>query len=154
MRAWNHLSSLLAQKDLLDECILIKSLQLIVDHFERSSQQYQQNKKLGGFYSEIQQNRPPQPSADMLIYQKQFNHCFVQGMLQILTVQHQILTLHESQEETKGRKTILQKVIRMVFKQGFNTGGLLMCSQTIICDFLKEYELCTGIQSYIYKDKY
>ena len=56
-----------------------------------------------------------------------------------------MITLHESQEETKGRKTILQKVIRMVFKQGFNTGGLLMCSQTIICDFLKEYELCNGI---------
>ena len=26
MRAWNHLSSLLAQKDILDECILMKSL--------------------------------------------------------------------------------------------------------------------------------
>ena len=75
-------------------------------------------------------------------------------MLQILTTQHQILHLHESQDDTKGRKTLLQKVIRMVFKQGFNTGGLLMCSQTIICDFLKEYELCTGIQSYIFKDKY
>lgn len=46
MRSWNFLSSLLSQKGILDETILIKSIQLIVENFEKSNQSFQQNHRL------------------------------------------------------------------------------------------------------------
>lgn len=54
MRAWNYLSSLLSQKGILDQSILIKSLQLIIDFFEKSNSQFTNKQgQLQGFYSEI-----------------------------------------------------------------------------------------------------
>lgn len=53
----------------------------------------------------------------------------------------------------KNKKTILQKVIKIVFKQGQAFGGLQLCSQTILCDFLKEYESNEAMQEYVFKDK-
>ena len=67
MRAWNYLSSLLSQRDLLEEPILIKSLQLIIDFSEKHSSDNQN-----------QQN-------EVVYHSKLFQHCFVQGMLQILS---------------------------------------------------------------------
>jgi hypothetical protein len=87
-------------------------------------------------------------------YTKQFHHCFVQGMLQILTTQHLVFKNFESPDSgTKHHKTLLQKIIRIIFKQGQATGGLQLCSQTILCDFLAEFETNSDITSYIFKDK-
>lgn len=57
MLAWNYLASLLSQKNVLDQAILIKSLQLIIEHFERTTISYHSNKKqLQEFNQEIQQD--------------------------------------------------------------------------------------------------
>lgn len=84
-------------------------------------------------------------------YSKLFHHCMVQGLLQILTHQHEMLSTFEMQD--KNRKTTLQKIIKIIFKQGMAYGGLPLCSQTILCDFLKEYERSPHMEEYVYKDK-
>jgi uncharacterized Ntn-hydrolase superfamily protein len=80
-----------------------------------------------------------------------FHHCVVQGLLQILTSHHRMLSTFEQPE--KNRKTLLEKIIKIVFKQGVSFGGLQLCSQTILCDFLKEFEKDSSIEEYIFKDK-
>ena len=82
---------------------------------------------------------------------RMFHHCVVQGMLLILTCRHHLLSTFEQPE--KHQKTLLQKIIRVVFKQGFTFGGLQLCSQTILSDFLREYERAEDISTYVYKDK-
>ena len=84
-------------------------------------------------------------------YSKLFHHCMVQGLLQILTNQHQILSTFETPD--KNKKTILQKIIKIIFKQGQAFGGLALCSQTILCDFLKEYEKGHHMEKYVFEDK-
>jgi len=86
-------------------------------------------KELANFYKEIDsqmQTGDSQPTTSDLpvqaYYSKMFHHCVVQGLLQILTSQHQILSTLELQE--KGRKTLLQKILKIVFKQGQVFGGL------------------------------
>lgn len=65
-----------------------------------------------------------------------------------------ILSKHESPEcSGKHQKTLLQKIIKIVFKQGQSTGGLQLCSQTILSDFLHQFEKDSDITSYIYKEK-
>jgi hypothetical protein len=94
MRAWNYLSSLLSQKGVLHQSILVKSLHLIIDFFEKSNQQHggkNHGASLQNFYTEIanQEVASSQTSLDpsgdrdlvMLHYSKMFHHCFVQGML-------------------------------------------------------------------------
>jgi hypothetical protein len=46
MRSWNFLSSLLSQRGILDETILVKSITLITDSFEKSNTSYSQNNRL------------------------------------------------------------------------------------------------------------
>lgn len=53
----------------------------------------------------------------------------------------------------KNKKTLLQKIIKIIFKQGQAFGGLQLCSQTILCDFLKEYERNPELEDYVFKDK-
>lgn len=55
--------------------------------------------------------------------------------------------------DEKNRKSILQKIIKIIFKQGMAYGGLPLCSQTILCDFLKEYEKNPYIDRYVFQDK-
>ena len=44
-------------------------------------------------------------------------------------------------------------MIKIIFKQGYATGGLQMCSQTILCDFHNEFEKNPDLTTYIFKDK-
>ena len=51
-----------------------------------------------------------------------------------------------------------QKFVKIIFKQGFQQGSLSLCSQTILCEFVAEYEAKDNdedkISSYIFKDKF
>lgn len=154
MSGFNMLCSLLSIKNILDQSVMHKCLNLIIDCFEKSMSNPGQRKELQQFYKEIDMKdcilKDDQANciAVQHYYSKLFHHCMVQGLLLILTNQHEVLSTLEMQE--KNRKTILQKIIKIIFKQGMAYGGLPLCSQTILCDFLKEYEKNPFIERYVF----
>lgn len=105
----------------MDQSIFMKTMQLTIDHFEKSMSNPGQRKELHQFYKEIEMKLSQEDgvSSDFVVqhyYSKLFHHCMVQGLLQILTSQHSVLASFETPD--KNKKTILQKVIKIVFKQG------------------------------------
>mmetsp|Transcript_6390 Transcript_6390/g.10836 ORF Transcript_6390/g.10836 Transcript_6390/m.10836 type:complete len:208 (-) Transcript_6390:74-697(-) len=151
MRAWNYLSSLLSQKAILDQQILIKTLVLIIKNYEKFNQLHDSPQaKLAT--AALLSNDPAQPIFHH--YSMLFQHCFVQGMLQILSAHHPVISTYEGYEsQTKGHRSLLQEMIRIIFKHGGGQKGLQMCSQTILCDFLKEFERHSNLTQYIFKNK-
>ena len=75
MRNWNFLSSLLSIRGILDESILIKSIMLILENFDKQNKSYHQETADTSAMSS--------QDGDVIVqhYTKQFHHCFVQGML-------------------------------------------------------------------------
>lgn len=53
---------------------------------------------------------------------------------------------------------MIQKIVKIIFKQGNQAGSLGLCSQTVLIEFLSEYQSKDNefdkISSYIFKDKY
>jgi len=79
MNSFNLLSSLLSQRGCLDQTLLMKCLQLVIDFFEKSMSNPGQRKELTSFYNEIQGSSQGEP-ADLGVqayYSKMFHHCVV-----------------------------------------------------------------------------
>uniref|UniRef100_A0A7S3IZD4 Uncharacterized protein n=1 Tax=Strombidium inclinatum TaxID=197538 RepID=A0A7S3IZD4_9SPIT len=152
MRAWNYLCSLLSLRDVIDHSIFIRSLRFILNNHEVSVQMQNNALKQVAAGQKAVANAENKEGGDVvaLHYTKLFHHSFVQGMLLVLTSQHELINLAEVQEN-RHHRTLLQKIIKLIFKQGQHS--LVHCSQTILRDFLREFERNASISTYIFKDK-
>lgn len=92
MCAWNYLASLLSQQ-VFDGAILYKSLSLIVHCHEESNLKLADKKRhLHSLYSEIGEGKElTENELQRHKDNKLFAHCFVQGLLMILTAQHRVI---------------------------------------------------------------
>lgn len=82
MSGFNMLCSLLSIKNILDQSIILKSLHLIIDMFEKSMSNPGQRKELQQFYREIdmQPCSVDDETNDVAVqhyYSKLFHHCMV-----------------------------------------------------------------------------
>lgn len=82
MTSFNMLSSLLSQNKILDQNIFIKTMHLMLDHFEKSMSNPGQRKELQQFYKEIemklsQEDGSTNDFAVQHYYSKLFHHCMV-----------------------------------------------------------------------------
>jgi hypothetical protein len=92
MCAWNYLASLLS-KQVFDGAILYKSLSLIIHCHEDSNAKFTDKKKqLSSLFTEIGEGKEmTENEMKMHNDSKLFGHCFVQGLLMILTAQHRTI---------------------------------------------------------------